>query len=536
MKKYVSSLMLALAAVAFTACSDVPEPYGINLTKQGTTKTGQLINESFASSLGTFKSISTVGDYMWSNQGHGCVQVSSYADGTNYDADAYLISPKATLEAKDYHVTFDYILRYGQAATLAQNHTVLVSADYNGDPATATWEALAFTPVEGSDWDTWAHGDLAIPTAYQGQSIVVAFRYIGTTTKAATWEVKNFILAEGKPEGGGGGSDPDKVQTPPYEETFATSLGNFVNKTTSGEGSWVIDYSTAKATGYNQSTKVTTPGTYYLLSPAIDLSTVSTAHVAYEYILRYNKGDENQQVLISADYNGDPATATWTLLKKFHTEGSDWKTWSNADITVPADFIGKTIRVAFYYNTTTDGSTWEVKNFSIKEGTGSQEAEKDPNWELFANEGFENWNDDNTLPINWQEDSSRGNATLAQSTDAHSGSYAVSVAGVALGERRLASKTVDFEAGTYTCTFYAKAATSDGASVQTGYYPESATAPTYTQEGSGNKKTAVTNGEWTKISYSFTIEAKEKVAVIISVPTGSKNKAALIDDLTITKN
>ncbi len=532
-------MMLALATISFIACSDVPEPYGLNLTTEDTNQTGQLINESFASTIGSFQSVSTTGDYMWSYQGHSCVQVSSYANGTNNDADAYLISPKVTLEAKDYHLTFDYILRYGQAATLAQNHTVLVSADYNDDPAAATWEALAFTPVEGSDWDTWASADLAIPTAYQGKSIVVAFRYIGTTAKAATWEVKNVILAEGTPAEDGSGAesgDNDKVQTLPYEETFATSLGNFASVTTSGAGNWIIDYSTAKAAGYDNSTKTTTPGTYYLVSPPIDLSSVSSAHVAYEYILRYNKGDENQQVLISSDYSDDPVTASWTILKKAHTEGSDWDTWSSADITIPTAFIGKTVRVAFYYNTTTDGSTWEVKNFSIKEGAGSQEAEKDPTWELFASEGFEDWNDAGTIPVNWQEDSSKGNATIAQSTDAHGGSYAVSVAGVVLGERRLASKAVDFEAGTYTCTFYAKSATSEGVNVQTGYYPNSATAPIYTQEGSGNKKTALTNEAWTQVSYSFTITDKDKVAIIISVPTSSKNKAALIDDLTITKN
>ena len=38
----------------------------------------------------------------------------------------------------------------------------------------------------------------------------------------------------------------------PYEESFAKSLGQFKNYTTDGQGAWVIDYSTAKATGYDE--------------------------------------------------------------------------------------------------------------------------------------------------------------------------------------------------------------------------------------------------------------------------------------------
>ena len=201
MKKYFSYLMLALAAV-FTACEDVPEPYGINLSKSsGQLIGGQVLNESFAKSAGSFKTKTVTGSYPWSftSQGGGCMKATSYADNTNYATDTYLVSPAIQLEEEAYHVTFNYILRYAQDATMKENHTVLISSDYNENPATATWAKLDYSPVQGSDWNTWADADLAIPEAYQGKTIYLAFRYIGTTEKAATWEVKNVIVAKGTP-------------------------------------------------------------------------------------------------------------------------------------------------------------------------------------------------------------------------------------------------------------------------------------------------------------------------------------------------
>ena len=51
------------------------------------------------------------------------------------------------------------------------------------------------------------------------------------------------------------------VKTLPYSESFSSSLGDWTNQTTSGEGAWINDYITAKATGYDNASKVTTAGT-----------------------------------------------------------------------------------------------------------------------------------------------------------------------------------------------------------------------------------------------------------------------------------
>ena len=384
MKKTFQFLALAFAALCFTACEDVPAPYNIFSEGAGQGTGSHLpYTVTFESSLGDFTTENTVGDFPWTCQ-HSCAQITSYidtdGDGTkeNNPATSWLISPAFDLTGVEAaHVSFDYILRYANASDLATNYQVLVSKDYTKDAgaAAASWTVLPLDLVQGSDWDTWTNtGNLNIPAAFcNTANVTIALRYIAQA-KAATWEVKNFVLDQGAGDqgagdNGGGSGEEGGVKTLPYSEEFSTTLGGFKNYTTSGEGAWTIDYSTAKATGYDNASKVTTAGTYYLVSPEISLAGQTAVHVSYEYILRYNKGDENQQVFITDAFNEATPAEGWTLLVDKHTEGTDWTTFAKEDIAIPAAYLGKTVRIAFRYNTNAEsGSTWEVKNFAIAAG------------------------------------------------------------------------------------------------------------------------------------------------------------------------
>ena len=384
MKKTFQFLALAFAALCFTACEDVPAPYNIFSEGAGQGTGSHLpYTVTFESSLGDFTTENTVGDFPWTCQ-HSCAQITSYidtdGDGTkeNNPATSWLISPAFDLTGVEAaHVSFDYILRYANASDLATNYQVLVSKDYTKDAgvAAASWTVLPLDLVQVSDWDTWTNtGNLNIPAEFCNTvNVTIALRYIAQA-KAATWEVKNFVLDQGAGDqgagdNGGGSGEEGGVKTLPYSEEFSTTLGGFKNYTTSGEGAWTIDYSTAKATGYDNASKVTTAGTYYLVSPEISLAGQTAVHVSYEYILRYNKGDENQQVFITDAFNEANPAEGWTLLVDKHTEGTDWTTFAKEDIAIPAAYLGKTVRIAFRYNTNAEsGSTWEVKNFAIAAG------------------------------------------------------------------------------------------------------------------------------------------------------------------------
>lgn len=548
MKKHILSLLpLAILTLplCFTACEDVPAPYEVNIngnSSEDSTAIDVFIDESFSTSLGDFSAINTVGSYSWAVS-YSSAQVTAYVDsdgdGTkeNHEAESWLVSPSVDLtNVEAAHISFDYILRYGNSSELKDFYQLLISKDCEGNPAQATWTALEYNQIQGTDWETWTNsGNINVPSEFLGQSkVTVALRY-KAETKAATWEVKNF-----KMERGAGDYSPEtpsttETKTLPYAEAFTSSLGSFKNYTTSGSGEWVIDYSTAKATGYDYSSKTTTAGTFYLVSPEISLAGETEAHVSYEYILRYNKGDENQQVYITASFDESNPANGWTLLNGTHTEGTDWSTFSEADVAIPADYLGKTIRLAFRYNTNaTSGSTWEVKNFSIAAGKPNESGSSDTGGttgdETATNGDFENWTDGK--PNNWATASTAGNATLSQSTEAHGGSYSVQITGSSSANKRIGYKETTLPAGTYTMKFYAKAATSDGGSVRPGYVAvvDNAVSGSYMY---GSYVDDLTTDSWTEVTHTFTLEAETQLCLVIM---NAKNPGAnvLIDDFTLT--
>ncbi|MCM1313334.1 MAG: immune inhibitor A [Bacteroides sp.] len=547
MKKHFSFIFAVAAALAFTACEDVPAPYEINNNGSGT-ETDVLLSETFSTSMGGFQNVSTVADYSWAVS-YSSVQISGYDSSTsqNNDAESWLVSPTMDFsEVTAAHVSFDYILRYALASTVAENHQLLVSADYQGKGKVeeATWEALSFNLVQGSDWNTWySSGNVNIPQKYMGGNVTVALRYKSTATKASTWEVKNFLVVKG--EGGdepGKGDEETGVKTLPYSEAFETTLGGFKNETTSGSGEWVIDFKTAKATGYNNTTTETVAGSYYLVSPEISLSGVTEAYVSYEYILRYNKADGNQQLFISADYTDGAATATWTPLCQKHTEGRDWVTFENAQIDIPAEYMGKTIRLAFYYNTNNvSGSTWEVKNFSVQQGKAGEGSGDDPIVpvdpnNLLSNGGFEVWS--GSTPVNWKSESTASSATLKQSADAHSGSYSVVVEGSASANKRLASKEITLKKGSYSYTVYLKAETSSNASAAIGYAAIGSSVVYNYKKKEGSSAVdyydGITNSDWIEATMSFTLDAETKVCLLVMNSKSGGGAGLLVDDAVLT--
>ncbi len=537
MKKYFSLLAAAMLTFGFTACEDVPAPYmNPNDAAQGPSTPENediIVSESFATSLGSFQNFTISGEGAWVID-YSTAKAAGYDNQTQTTtAGTYLLVSKQLdlTEVTEAHVTYDYILRYNKGK---DNQRFVITTDVDKTAAEATWVTLNNDHIEGADWSTFSNASFNIPAEYLGKVVKVAFYYNTNATSGSTWEVKNFsikkgsVAAEEQPEVG--------EQKLPYKEAFSSKLGTFTSQTVSGQGAWIIDYQTAKATGYDNATQITTAGTYYLVSAVINLEGVTAAHIAYEYILRYNAGDENQQLFITTDVDKEAKDAAWTLLKKDHTEGSDWTTFATADVAVPAEFLGKKVRVAFLYNAPADDcSTWEVKNFCISEGApGDAPAGDETVGDLTSFNGdFETWV--NGLPNNWKTASTAGNASLSQSTDAHSGSFSVCVGGTTASNKRIGYKEMTLKAGTYTMKFYAKAATSTGASVRPGYTPVDASNKAGTYVYAAEYVNNISNTEWTEVTHEFTLAADTRLSLVIM---NSKNPGAdvLIDDFTLTTN
>lgn len=329
------------------------------------------------------------------------------------------------------------------------------------------------------------------------------------------------------------------------DESFATQLGSFTNYTTSGSGAWKIDFKTAKASGYDNKSRTTTAGTYYLVSKEVDLSAVKSAHISMDYILRYNKGNENQQLLITDKFDANAPANGWTVLNQTWIEGSDWKTFSPYKLNLPAEWLGKKVRLAFRYNTNAEsGSTWEVKNFKFAEGAvevapggdngnsdnGGGTAPEPSGENLLTNGGFETWTDG--VPNEWKSTSTASSANLKQSSTAHSGNSSVWVEGHADFNKRIAYKELTLKAGTYTMYFYVRGE-SDKASVRPGYaVVENGQIDSKTGYKYGNYTNDIKSTEWMPISHQFTLDAETTVCLLVMNPKGKGS--LLIDDFSLT--
>jgi hypothetical protein len=378
MKKYIFSLMaIAITAFSLSSCEDVPSPYDDpNNSKSDTTDVivdgDNYLDETFATGFGKFTVKTT--------KGTDWIIDYKTAKATGYDSntktytpsESYLVSPAVNLSgASEAYLTFDYILRYVKDGTA---NKVLITDNYTGDPTTTTWTDITNTLTEGSDWTTFVGYSHNIPATFIGKSkVVIALYYSCNSSTSSTWEVKNLKLQKGHGTDTGTTTPTDPTTGSDYiNENFATSFGSFTAKTLKGT-SWIVDYSTAKGTGYDSSTKTYTPSESYLVSKAIDLTSSKGAVLSFDYILRYVSAATANKVLICSDYNDDPSKATWTDMTGKLTEGADWKTFAKYSVNIPAAFIGKSnVRIALYFSCTSENSsTWEVKNLVLAEGSAS---------------------------------------------------------------------------------------------------------------------------------------------------------------------
>lgn len=148
---------------------------------------------------------------------------------------------------------------------------------------------------------------------------------------------------------------------------------------------------------------------------------------------------------------------------------------------------------------------------------------------LLANGDFEVWS--GGLPTYWKSTTTASNATLSQSTEAHGGSYAVKVGHDANANKRMAYQEITLKAGTYTMSFYVKASSSAGASVRPGYtdVKDGKANSNYTYGDYVNDITT----EWQQVTHSFTLSSETTLNVLIMVPKNSGSDP-IIDNFVLS--
>ena len=202
-----------------------------------------------------------------------------------------------------------------------------------------------------------------------------------------------------------------------------------------------------------------------------------------------------------------------------------------------------TVTGKYYLYTDKDGVTKpEIVNaqiVSIKKGEGGNNDNPggDTVTELI-NGDFESWVSESEA-TGWKSASTASSATIAQSTDRRSGSYACLVKANTAANSRLATQEITLAAGTYTFSFYAKAATREWTQVRIGYAIVPATTNTLTYKYKDGYVNIVDN-EWTLVENEFTLSEETTVCLIIMNP--KSNNASqyvaqdfIVDDATLTK-
>lgn len=336
MKKIIYSLLvLAMAAFTFSSCEDVPAPYDMPTKPE----TPEEIQPTGSGTAADPFNIAAVEKYI--DEG-GSAETEIYVKGK-------VVSVKPG--------SFDP--QYGSLKY------------YISEDGTATNQFYVYNGYAGPNRTKFSGEDALKP----GDEVVICGKvdnYQGTKE----FLVGNYIVSL---NGQGGTTTPDTPTDGYINETFNKSFGTFTLKNIKGTP-WVIDsYGYAKATGYENTSKVTTPSESYLVSKAIDLSSSKGATLKFSYILRYatyngepTEGVKNQ-VLITENYTGDPATTKWTNITGTLTEGTDWKTWSTYTYDLTPYKGKKNIVIALHYACEAKSGTWQIKELTVKEGTPTVE-------------------------------------------------------------------------------------------------------------------------------------------------------------------
>ena len=493
MKKFIySCLFLAMAAITFSSCEDVPAPYNMPTENES-----QKVQPSGTGTAADPFNVAGAVKYI--------------EDGGSESELKYVKGKVVSIEKFD--------ASYGSMKY------------YISDDGTPTNQFYVFNGYAGPNRTKFSGAD----ALKAGDEVVICGNLI-VFSGTKEFQTGNYIVSL---NGEGGTTTPDTPADGYINETFSKSFGTFTLKTIKGTP-WIIDsYGYAKATGYENVSKVTTPSESYLVSKAIDLSTSKGATLKFSYILRYatfngvpTEGVKNQ-VLITENYTGDPTTTKWTDITGTLKEGTDWKTWSTYTFDLAPYKGKKNIVIAFHYACEAKSGTWEIKELSVKEGAPTVEPETPDTPSTgdttTPNGDFETWVDGK--PNNWKTASSAGNASLTQSTDAHSGKYSVKVGGSSSANKRLGYKEMELKAGTYKIKYYVKAATATGASVQSGFVPVTeGKVGDYKYSGYINN---ISNTEWTLVEQELVIPSDGTYCIVI-MNSKKPGGDVLIDDLTLT--
>ena len=577
MKKILYSVMaLAIAAMTFTACEDVPEPYPtpqkgekpvITYEGSGTLEAPYTVADAinYAKSFGQANSeqsvyikgyITAITEAYTTNFGNATFEMSDAKQGGNkftFYRGLYLGNKKYTANDAQIKVG-DEVIVYGKVV------------NYRGNtPETVQGEAFLYalngkTEGGGNDQPAGdAKGTGTLDDPFNAAAAIAYAKQVGDTESDKDVYIKGKVSSIAEQYGTKYGnatfgiSDDGK---PAGEFTVyrALYLGNqrYASGDLLQEGDEVIVC--GRVTNFRGNTPETVQGKAYLYSlngktetggdtpapqPGGDVKAVTVAEfnaaeestdVWYQLTGTVKNLKDNDQY---GNFDLEDATGSVYVYGLLSEKGGAKKLFQQ----LAADKgITNGCKLTIIGNRGSYKGNIQVVNAYFASVEGGSDTPGDggaTSSSLLTNGDFESWSDGQ--PTDWKSASTASNATLSQSTDAHGGSYAVNINGKESSNVRLACKELKLEAGTYVFTFYAKATTADAAQVRPGYVPV-----TDGKVGSYvyGEYIGISNSSWTKVAHEFTLDKETTVCLVVMNPkksSYSSGKDALVDDATLTK-
>lgn len=128
-----------------------------------------------------------------------------------------------------------------------------------------------------------------------------------------------------------------------------------------------------KATNYSNGQNI--PADTWLISPVVDLSSSTQPMLSFETIMKWPGAALTLYISTDYDGNSNPTQqGTWTDITSLATwdvDNSTWGDWTPSGFVDLSAYISSTTYVAYnYIGSSTSGSTWEIDNILINEGSG----------------------------------------------------------------------------------------------------------------------------------------------------------------------
>ena len=176
------------------------DEFEISIMQAGLAAKAYPYEESFASGQGSFiiddVFLAEGLSFVWTHDTHNSdkyMKGTAYVNGGNKVAESWLVSPLVDLsEATQPALSFKHAVNFFTSIDKAKEEATVWARRGVGD----TWEQLSGINYPATMSYTFVNSGEIDLSEYAGGEVQIGFKYVSTATKAGTWEVKDFKIAE----------------------------------------------------------------------------------------------------------------------------------------------------------------------------------------------------------------------------------------------------------------------------------------------------------------------------------------------------